>query len=486
MAKTPFELHTRPAVTDDGGDLIDWRALRDWAGFTLRATFRHAARSVVWFAVVLGVGLGTVLALPKTYKVESSLLALRNPVISSLSNPTLWRPQEQDAPTRAARETILKRANLVALCEQTNLIERDHASRAPATRLVDWAVRLIARRDPTPDEQMDAMVSRLQKHLRVDVKEGSVTIALEWPEAQAGYDLVQAAMKNFLEARRSTEISMVQDAISVLEARSTTIRRQIDGMMDQLRARMRSTARANEPRTVVRRVPAPARPRTEDPEMTRLEALLNGKRRALVELEDFRQRRIAELQAQLTQARSVFSDQHPSVMATRQSIESLSVPSPQIETLRREVMDLEAEYRARARISSLGDLAAPFANIVLDPVISPGGRVEEDPRTEYERGQLRQLFGSYTSLLERIDQARMEMDTAEAAFKYRYGIITPPLIPKAPSSPRMPLAIAASVLAALLAAVLAAVLADIRSGLVVESWQVARKLELPLLAEIEQ
>ena len=78
------------------------------------------------------------------------------------------------------------------------------------------------------------------------------------------------------------------------------------------------------------------------------------------------------------------------------------------------------------------------------------------------------------------------MDTAKAAFKYRYSVIFPPQLPKAPFKPNPMTLWAAGVVAGLLFAILAAVVADLRSGRLLETWQVRRWLDLEVLAEVRR
>ena len=90
----------------------------------------------------------------------------------------------------------------------------------------------------------------------------------------------------------------------------------------------------------------------------------------------------------------------------------------------------------------------------------------------------------YDSLLDRINSARIELDTARAAFKYRYSIIRPPQLPKRPTKPKIPLVVAAGVMAAMGLAVIAAALSDLRSGRILEPWQVDRALGLEVLGQV--
>jgi uncharacterized protein involved in exopolysaccharide biosynthesis len=221
-----------------------------------------------------------------------------------------------------------------------------------------------------------------------------------------------------------------------------------------------------------------------DDDLARLQALLVVKRRAMSDLEEFRQRRTDELQAQLDKLLGIYADQHPEVVSARQNLEALSGPSPQLNTIHDEVLELEKDIVRRG--GHVGDqLRDPVAPAAAEGelAIAPQGREQDDPRLEYERGQLRLLLRQYTGMLERIEGARMELDTVKAAFKYRYTIITPPLMPKKPFRPNPVVLLAAGVLGGLCFGVFAAAVVDLRSGKILERWQIERRLGVPVLAE---
>ena len=477
----PERLPTARA-SDESADLFDYALLAHYIGFTFRAVLRHKLLAAAAFLGVVAMGLGSMVFLPKTYTVSTVILALRNPMMSTLSNPGLFRPYESDAPTRAARETILRRDNLVWISEHTDLVRKWHETRAPAVRLLDEMFRLLARRDRTHEEEVDALVERLEKQLRVDVSEGTVTLTLDWPDARTGYEIVEAAMQNFLEVRRSTEISMVRDAISLLEAHAGTLQHQIDVAAREISVRERTGRRSRATVAVGRSVaPVAGPPMTQDPELQRLEVMLAAKRRSVTDLEDFRQRRVAELQLQLAQYKAIYADQHPAILSTRENIETLSGSSPQLDVLRREAQELERQIvRRTSQMPAPPVLRATPEPVRADPV--PADSTSEW-RLEYDRNQFRVLLNNWSIALERIDGARVEMDTAEAAFKYRYGVVSPPQLPKRARRPRPLLVIVGSLLGGLLAALLATSIRDFSSGTVVEQWQVERLMGVDVLAD---
>jgi len=470
-----------PPAREGEADLFDYRLLRDAAAFLVRATLRHRALASLCFLAVLAAAVTSLWVLPKRWQVQARLLAQRNPVMWTLSNPGLPRPFDWDAPARAARETVLRRDNLVALCRQTNFVEKYLAKRPPAVRAWHWVRDLVG--EPKSKERLlDDLVDTLQTRLWVEVgNEATVTITFEWSDPEIAYQMVQAAVENFLEVRHAQEAAIVGETISILEVHASRLQRQIDDGVETLRDKEKLYRRTPSP--LARRVIVP-RPRVaDDDEVARLKALLTAKRRALADLEEFRQRRTDELNNQLVKLQAIYADQHPEVVSARQNIEALSGPSPQINTLHDEVLELEREVTRRG-----GHVGAEQREVILPQVTEsdlapPSSSEAEDPRLEYERGQLRLLLRQYTGMLERIESARMELDTVKAAFKYRYSIITPPLMPKKPLKPNPILVLAAGLLGGLAFAVFAAVAVDLRSGKVLERWQIERVLGVPVLAE---
>ena len=112
------------------------------------------------------------------------------------------------------------------------------------------------------------------------------------------------------------------------------------------------------------------------------------------------------------------------------------------------------------------------------------GEPVEDIRAEYARTRLRFAMEKYDNLMERIDNSRIELDTARAAFKYRYSVLRPATLPRIPVKPNVPMVLAAGMFMALALGTVAAALADLGSGRVLERWQVERNLGLEVLGQV--
>jgi len=322
-------------------DLFNWAAIGRFFLLVKRSVSRHRAVFFsVWFCVV-GVTIALMVVLPKTYEVQTTLQAQKSDVITSLSSR---RVQGGPDPSRQAAETVLRHDNLVALIRQTDLIRRWPERRAPLARLKDaiWA-RFFRR--PTPDEEIENFVGLLEKRLWVDTSEGIVSIGIHFPDGELAFRVVDAALENFLEARHAAEISSIGDAIVVLENRTTKSREALQVARDQLEA-LRA-ARAAKQGKSVRRPTAVSSSLPLDPKVSELQVQVQTRRRAIADLQEFRRRRVTELEARLEELRSLYSPSHPSVLDVQQSLETMRSDSPQLLALKRELAPLEAELKER-------------------------------------------------------------------------------------------------------------------------------------------
>lgn len=459
----------KPTATPEGGEtdeLFDYGLLRDYAGFVLRSPRRHPTLAAASFALVAAVAAASSLVLPDVYQVQTSILALRNPAILGGA--------EWDAPTRAARQTVLRRDNLTRLCDEVDLVDRHIKGRSPAGRFRAWLMAALTRTEPTREEVREALVDTLEARLWVAVStEGTVTIGVHWPNKQMAYDIVDAAAQNFLEARHASESADLGESISVLEGRAAKLQQTLDARVEELEKRQRQHPR--------RRRVAASSGIQKDAELARIASALAAKRQALVDLEEFRRRRTEELRSQLFQKETVYADRHPEVLAARQSIAAMSQPSSQIEALRAEARALEREFASRG-----GRLEATAGGTVRSFVGDPlelRPQESEDVQSEVERGQLRLVFDQYANVLLRLEAARLELDLARAAFKARYSVISPPKLPRGPYKNYALRRMLAGLLGGVALAFFASVGADLRGRRILERWQIERSLGLPVLGE---
>ena len=466
----PYEIHPRPTrgqapptppVYDAAADdLFDWVRIRRYVAFSLGSVrrrfglFMAVAVSMVLFAAA------AVWALPKTYEVECRLLAQKNPVLAVKADAS----QTTD-PTRAATENIVRHENLQALIRQTDLLTEWPKHRAPILRLKDWITERLGS-TPNADELMGGLTGLLESKLNVWVTtDGTVNIRLHWPDDRVmAYRLVDAAQQNFLEKRHVLEVSTIAEQISILEGHVAGLKKDIMKQVEQLEQSQQHSAR--EPRAV--RMPAP---KPLDPEVANLRVKLDAKRRALADLDEYRRRHLSELQTRLAEQRAVYSASHPAIIDLEQSIESLRRDSPQVLALRQEENELKQQLAA---LSDGADTTPSSAALSIPPDLFRDRG--EDSAVEYQRAQLRFAVQQYAHLRERIDAGRIDLDTARAAFKYRYTVVAPAQLPRGPIKPKVSLVMAASLIAGLMLGLFATTATDFRSGVVLDTWQLQNLL----------
>jgi hypothetical protein len=315
--------------------------------------------------------------------------------------------------------------------------------------------------EPTEEERVDAMVGLLEKRLQVGTDQQTVTIAIDWHDAQTAYLLVDTAQQNFLETRHVTEMTAISEALSILELHGAQLQKTVDESLRELE-RVREVRRkgtpparppgaGESPPVVIERPPEPAperepeRPSATEQELAQLKFLLNSKKRALADLEDFRSRRVTELTAQLQEQRVQYAEQHPIVLDTLSRIEAMKLDSPQMAQVKADIDQLEQEYKrkgGKAPESLIEPSPRPRPTAQRRPASQGPAELSlqdlaYDPLVEFAHNNLRTATAKYEELLMRIDSARIEQDTARAAFKYRYSVVRPASVPKKPEKPNV-------------------------------------------------
>ncbi|MGD0526163.1 MAG: hypothetical protein ABSE49_13515 [Polyangiaceae bacterium] len=362
---------------------------------------------------------------------------------------------------------------------------------------------------------------RLESKLVVWTSEGTnsaggstVTIAIDWPDAAMACRLVDAAQRAFLAARYAREVTALSESIEILTKHAGIMKTDVDEAVEAIE-KMRP---ANDASKAAGPAPAsPSRPRVVlaprpvAPHVSRPDAApeppspeIQAKQRAIDELEDLRRRQLSELQARLAEARATFTESHPAIVDLKHSIAGLSVESAQVTKLRQEIVALRAAQDAASAAAESGaePASAPPATWVpaspgmgavsAAPPQLPGDvlrialdlREDRDPAMVYARGRLRDAMDKYAALRAQIQGAQIDLETAKAAFKYRYTVVTPARLPRSPSVPNIPVVTLVAFVVSILCGFLLTVLLDLKRGRLVEPWQLERLLERPILGEL--
>lgn len=476
-------------VGDDENALFSIVSLRELAGFPFRALRRHVLLAAATFVGLGGMALAVAFLAPRHYRVEAKLIADRNSMISNIGNPQRSIPTESETPTRLAAEAVKKRENVDRIIGETKLLSLWPKMRSPAGRVKDFALAVVNRSTPEA-ERMKALVGFLSQRLSVKTEEGTVTIGVDWPEPKTAYAIVTAAERNFVEERHNSEVAMIQESISILEGHLASAQASIDQSLTAIRR-----ARGNAPQGISTQAiiaaigrTTPRRRPTGSLEADALQASLAAKQQTIAQLEALRAQRMATVQGRLEELRNTYGPAHPEISTLEDNLKALSSPLPQLEDLRREAEGL------RTRLSAMGITAVEplpvetrddgATRALLERLATVRPDSGEDPELTYAQSKLKIATSDYESLLDRLEGARIELETARAAFKYRFETVLPPELPKKANSPNVPLIAVGGVVFAAVLAVFAVIGIELIDGRLREPWQVRMLVGLPVVARV--
>ncbi|MGO9838157.1 MAG: hypothetical protein ACLP1X_28580 [Polyangiaceae bacterium] len=493
----------REAPDDGESDGLDFEHVRDVAGFVLRSVRRRRLLATLTFAVVAAVGITIAMTMPQTYSAQVKLLAQRSSAIRMLSSQN-QQMDSVDNPTKNVATMITRRENIVALVKEANLAERFYAARPPPLKLKDRIMAALF--GPLSDEdKTKAMVFTLDKSLDVVTDDATVTITVEWQDPRVSYELVTLVQKNFLEARYDSDVAVINDSITVLEEHAKSALDHVDGELSDYQKVVadRVLKSAVPPSTVGRLImtgaphaavsSAPS-PQAPDPELTKA---LEEKRMQIRALEEARQRTLETLRQQLVQAQLTLTPMHPTVIALQQKVETMSQPSPELTQLRGEERVLMAQIAPpKASPSPSASATSTPPNVPAGvrmglavpsappPLPRPGQ--DRDGQLQLADSELASAIHAYEDAMARIDAAKVELDITRTAYKHKYTVVTPAELPKKPKKATAQMVGIGSVLGASLLAILLAAALDLVAGLILEPWQVRRRLKLDVLGEFDR
>lgn len=442
---------------------------RHWLRYAGGAARRRPLLATLVFLAGVGAALATYRMSTPKYRVEARVL-VQNQRFGGLGRGP---GQGEEAPIRSVFDLIHRRENLLALLAHAGV------QPAPATPPGGWsriqaslaaALAGFAGGTSTPEDPKDALVRRLDKALKVTSEDGTVTITTDWPNAEQAFKLVDGALQNFLEDRHVQEITMADEAVALLQPRVSTLRDQLERVLEELR---RTAAEAESSRRAERPAAAPV-PGEPSEDLFQLKASLDTTERAINDVEEIRRRRQTDLQSQLDAQRAVLSDLHPTIITLKQDITALSKDSPQIALLREDARKLRQDYLTRQAMDPRRKARPAIGGYA--PRAAFAGPVEESERVRLARFQ-------YQQMNDRLNVAMLDRDAAGAAFKYRYVVSWPAEMPRNPATPSALRIFGLGLLGAVLLSLLVVSTLELRRDRIVQRWQIELLLGLPILAE---
>lgn len=477
--------------------------------FLVRAILRHKLLIVITVISVTTLTFGVVKILPRTYVVSTRVMTHSSQTISELAQTrrNMWG----DSTTFGVEEIMKSRENLISIIEESNLISLYLEQRSKIGRYKDKLFQAIFGK-PTQEELLDNLIQILEKQLHV-YTEGSenptggnvVNITIEWRHPQTALDLQKIILNKFLDERRALELGEIKETIRLLEGKVREADLARKKIVDKNRKIISETADVEEEPTVapqVQRVPRrkpvnePSPLSVSPKELGMVTAELETTQSEIARLRTEHTQRLNQEKQNLAEIATLYGPQHPDIIRSKKYVELLSnqtvVPPRLLEKEKSLLAFLKKVDAQKEEIDATTRAPRNGARMVR----STGSQNHDD---SVDQEMVESLINTHLTSLEvhnaetevhrnkqKLANAKMELKATEAAFAYRYRVTQPPLFPKRPAKPNSLKIFIGGFFLSWILGFLFAIFADIRSGLIIESWQVEKILNVPLLGEINK
>ncbi len=469
----------------------------DGPNIALGARVGEAARSAkrrkgLSFVVMMICGALTVLAAifaPRSYEVESRVLVQRTANLTG-AQAQYVSPEEMRNLAREYEEQLMARDNILAIVKQKDLVARWDDMRQPHRRLIDKINRKLGKNAPSDDEKFEALVSNIEHRMKVWVDATTVTVKLEWSEPEAARDIVDGAVKNFLDARFQSEVGVIPARLKIQEGFVAQAHKDLESAATEL-VRLQ---KANDPtRKVNLMIPQLPQGVNERPVPIDADPALKAKlevlRGQIAQLQAAKAQRVQELHQQLIEKQQTLAPGHPEVIGLKQTLAATEAQdSPQLAALRAQetqiINEMAVQQKNALQKASEARSAPRFAPAVAVAPVAPPEVIAASAPKSVQDAQVRfdTVTATYQTLVKQLQELQVQMQEQEAQYKNRYKITHPAEVPAGPKRPVALIAIAIGLLATLSAVLLVAALADRFSGLFYEPRDVRDRLGLPVFA----
>jgi len=469
-----------------GGGAFQPEVIKSYLAFAGTAIRRRWWLSIVVFVAGLGLTFLAMLYLPRKFTCTTVLMGQGSQVLEG---------NDRANPFAAAAQLVMSHENLERLVHQTDLIRKFEQRRPPLLALKD---RIVARifGEMDQDVKLAVQVGTLESALYVADEGGTLSVSVTWTDGVTAKELAEAARDSYIKTRHDAEMSAFKEKMTILEGHATRLRQEIDTLAAQietLQKQKREKADAEDktaakgsvrsaPRRVFAGLPAdvPAGASIEE-----LKKKLDEKKKKLDDLDGERERKIREERAKVAELKLRLTPSHPEVVMAEQRVSLLAQPSSDVLLLRSEVQGLEDDIAQRNAMSSKPRTSGGGGGVGGDtlPPSVVGLLQQDDAVDPAVTAQLAGAVGRYGSLRDELRSARIQLDTAQAAFNQRYRVMIPAVVPTSPKSPKMRMILLAGIAVSLLLSLILPILLELRTGIMVERWQV-HMVQLPVLAEL--
>jgi uncharacterized protein involved in exopolysaccharide biosynthesis len=481
------------SAEERAGGGLDPELIKSYLQFVRRALRAHRLMFASIFVVGLALTVAAVRYLPRAYTCTTVLMIDTSQVLEGNYGPNVLS---------AADSLVLRHENLEGIVRDTGLLKKWHDRRPPLLAFKDRVLESLFG-EPSDEAMRSVLVGTLETKLNVRVGSGTLNISVDWTDGQTAADVVEAARESFVKARHTAEMSAFEEKLAILDGHATSLREEIETLAKQSRAlleqRDESYRAATRAAVSTAKDPADAAPRMR-PRATPAAALdtlrpelkeeLVKKRQRLAEWDRDHDQRVAEERRKLEDLKLRLTPNHPDVVTAQRRLASVEQVPSEISLLRSEVQSLDGELKQRD-ILSRGTSSGGGHSLV--PGVTPA-QVEPLPRDIGQlldagnidpalAAQLGSAVSKYAALRDDIRSGRIQFDTAQAAFNFRYKVVVPADAPRKPTKPKSAVIVGGGLLLTILLAFLLPVATELRSGIIVERWQVAM-VQIPVLADL--
>jgi len=425
-------------VTDPDPSLLPFGSPEAWARAfaTARAALARRYLSVLGITLVfLAAGVLAAVVTPRTFSTDARLLVRKVDIMPALAHPRRAVPMGGESLTQSAAALVRDRRALRTIVEDHGLADRWRRDRPLVLRIKDEAVARV--RGPVPDDELvETLIDLLARRVTVTVDGEVVRVWAQWTDAQTAVDIVAGATEAYLQARRRADIDAIAETHKLLEQTADSVRTDVERQVaaSSLTQHLRPRPRLREAEAV----PAPVA--LSDP-LARLRSQTVEAREASEAAVAAHRQIVRALEGELAGHLAVATDRHPDVVAVRRRLDQAGIlPDPVLQA-QAAAMQLSAAYVAAG--GRLDDLEAGAASRQAPSAATQSALVtvtqapDDDDATVYARSLLERSISTYQDLLERLSNARIELETARAAFGYRYTVIAAARHPRRPDAPNV-------------------------------------------------
>lgn len=473
--------------TSNLADVEDITRVKQYLGYMVGAAKRHkkfaALVSMATFALVVV----ALLLMNPTFRVETRVLTQESFLIPALVSSSRAGSMKARG-TRHAVELINSRENLSGIITEANLLERWPETRGMVRGVKDSIVQGIT--GMTEEDLREVILFTLAKKLTPYIEGDVVIIRIEWHDKFDAVQIAEVAKRRFLRSRKEAELGEVNETVGILSEKVEESRIQVEDVTAEVSTFIdkrtgKPTRRA--PKTKKSSGKNALSPKNEM-RMNRLKNQLAETVSAIDRLQsayDSKKRKAEQTLATLTRT---YGPQHPEYRSAVRTVEESARPPRQLSFLKQERVQIENSMKKlnpdgrRGAAKDIYDIVHLPKNV---QAAAENATVNmEHPEVAGRFRQLSSTIEAHNMLVDRLAQARIEVEVAERAFDYRYIVTVPPRIPNKKIKPKPAIILGGGFVLALLLGLLASVLRDFLSRRVYEPWQVEMATGVPVLGSV--